>query len=102
VPSPTATPQALIVSPAALSLIGTGPSYALTFGASESGDTGTLTESNTCGGIAAVTPAVANGPAATFTVTGSASGTCSVTVADTHGQTATVAVTITVSGAVVY
>jgi hypothetical protein len=65
--------------------------------ASETGYSGTFTESYTCASIATLTPASASGPAASFMVTPVAAGSCTVTIGDAQHATATVSVTVTTS-----
>jgi hypothetical protein len=80
----------------------TGAQFAQTFTATEVGDSGAISETDTCspggGAIATITPASASGPNATFTVTPQSAGTCTVTVHDAFGQTAPVSVTVTTTG----
>jgi len=92
------TPAALTASPAALALSGAGAVYAQTAQVLEAGYSGVLSETDTCAGVASVTPASGSGPAQIYTVTGVAAGTCSVRVADANAQHATIAVTVTTAG----
>ena len=100
--APTATPTAppttaphvgpLTVTPATLG-IGDGTASA-TFTASDPGDTGAFSESDTCAGIATITPSAASGPTATYTATYVAAGTCTVTISGAGGS-GSVAITST-------
>jgi hypothetical protein len=88
-----------MANPNALAFTNTGAQYALTFMATESGDSGLLTEADTCspsgGVIATIAPPSSAGPNVTFTVTPQSSGTCTITVRDAFGQTAVVSITVT-------
>ena len=66
----------------------------MSFTASESGYSGAFTATNTCSGIATVTPSSASGPSAAFTVTPTANGTCTVTINDASNNSTSVNVTI--------
>jgi len=101
--SPTATPTpppagVLSVNPTALSMNGTGASYAQDLDVQETSYTGAFTESDTCGAVATVTPTSGAGPSTTFTVTPSAGGTCNATFSDTNNQHVSVAITVTTTG----
>ncbi|MGC8485710.1 MAG: hypothetical protein ACP5O6_08775, partial [Candidatus Baltobacteraceae bacterium] len=67
----------------------------------ETGYTGTFTESDTCSTIATVTPSSGTGPSFTFTVTGVNAGTCTATFADTNGQQVTANIGVTTTGVVI-
>lgn len=102
VPGAIATPSGPIgLNTNGLSFIAAGSPNAQAFTASESGYSGTFTESDTChpaaGTIATVAPANANGPSATFTVTPQSAGSCAVTVTDAYGQTSAVTVGVTIT-----
>jgi len=84
---------ALMASPTTLSFV-SGTTTPKTFTATETGYTGTLTASSSCGSIATVSPATATGSPATFTVTPGATGTCSITVRDSLGNTTVVTATV--------
>jgi len=100
-PTPTSTPLTLVASPATVSINGVGAANAQPLTASESAYTGTITESDTCAGIATVSPGSGVGPSLKETVTGVAGGTCVVTFKDATGETATSTVQVTTSGVVI-
>ncbi|HUA09973.1 MAG TPA: hypothetical protein VMA98_11975 [Candidatus Acidoferrales bacterium] len=95
---PPSSPGTLTASPAALAISGTGAGYAQTTQVQETGYTGTLGESNTCSGVATISPSSASGPSATFTVTGSAPGSCTATISGGNSQQVTVTITVTTIG----
>jgi hypothetical protein len=97
--SPSTIPNALTISPATLSLLGVGSSFATSASVVlESSYTGTLNIASTaCAGVATISPATGSGPALALTVTGLAAGTCTATATDTHGQTASLQITVSVS-----
>ncbi len=92
-PVPTPTPM-VVVSPAALTIDtpGFGNDQG-TLTATETGYTGALTETNTCG-MANVSPTSVTGPSGTFTVTAIAQGSCTVTVTDSGGRSGTASISI--------
>ncbi len=100
-PSPSPTPNPMGIAPSTLALTGTGASNAQTLVVTETGYTGSFTESDTCSTIATVTPSSGTGPSFTFTVTGVAAGTCSATFADTNGQHVTANIGVTTTGVVI-
>lgn len=67
------------------------------FLAGESAYTGTITQTNTCAGIAAASPSSGSGPAVVFHVTATAAGSCTITVQDATGQQAFALVVVTTS-----
>ncbi|HEX3466742.1 MAG TPA: hypothetical protein VHT05_01425, partial [Candidatus Elarobacter sp.] len=100
----TATPGAAIVlKPASLSFIATGAANAMPFTAGETGYTGTFSvttpatgTTNSCSGIATVSPAAGSG---SFTVTPVSNGHCIFSVSDgTKSATETIDVTTTTVG----
>lgn len=101
-PSPTPTP-ALLAAPATLNF--TLPNTAASIAVSESGYTGTFSQTNTCnpgsGTIATLSPASASGPSAAFTVTSVNSGLCTVTFTDQNHQSATVTVNVTITQGII-
>jgi hypothetical protein len=84
----------VVVSPAALTIDtpGFGNDQG-TLTATETGYTGALTETNTCG-MANVSPTSVTGPSGTFTVTAIAQGSCTVTVTDSGGRSGTASISI--------
>lgn len=100
---PSGTPSAALdAAPATLTFTTVGASSAQTFAATESAYTGTITETDTCSGLATVAATGGtSGASVTFGVTPSAVGTCTVTVHDSYGQKAAVSISITTSGLVV-
>ncbi len=100
---PTATPTAppagvLSVNPSALGINGLGAASSQNIEVQEIGYTGGFNETDSCAGIATVTPATGSGPSATFTATPSAAGTCTATFTDSNNQHVAVAITVTTTG----
>jgi len=95
---PTSLPGVLTVSPATVSLGGTGATFAQAVSVVETNYAGSFSESNTCTGVATISPSSASGPAATFTVTGSAVGTCAATISAQNSQHVTIDITVTTVG----
>ncbi len=100
-PSPSSPPAPMGIAPSTLALTGTGASNAQTLVVTETGYTGSFTESDTCSTIATVTPSSGTGPSFTFTVTGVAAGTCSATFTDTNGQHVSANIGVTTTGVVI-
>jgi hypothetical protein len=98
---PTQTPDTLVLSPSAISINGAGATYAQTLTVSETAYTGDFSETDTCAGIATISPAGGVGPSLQETLTGVASGSCAVTFLDGHGQKTTANVVVTISSVVV-
>jgi hypothetical protein len=99
-PTPTATPGpgVLFVSPANLSVLGLGASYALAASVDEAGYDFAFTVTQTaCSGVATIGPAAGLGPTLGLTVTGIATGTCTATIQDDHGQQVPLAISVTTS-----
>jgi len=92
-------PGALTVAPASLQFTSIGSTLTVT--ATESGYSGSFASSNSCAGIATITPANASGPTATFTVMSVATGGCSISVTDGNGQQAAVTISVTSSSATI-
>jgi hypothetical protein len=90
-----ATANAPTLSATMLNINGVGAANAASLTASESQYTGTLTESDTCSQIAAVTPHSELGPSLGMTVTGVSAGTCTATVSDANGHSASATVVVT-------
>lgn len=88
----------LSVSPASVSINGTGSTNAQNISVQETGYTGTFSQTNTCATMATITPSGTNGSSASFTVTGNAVGTCSATFGDTNNQKITVNIAVTTTG----
>ncbi|HEX3631591.1 MAG TPA: hypothetical protein VHZ01_03700 [Casimicrobiaceae bacterium] len=84
----------LVVTPSSLSFNGAGSSEQATETVSETGYTGQIAQTNTCSGIATVSPASAAAPA-TFTVTATSAGSCTITYTDSHSDTATSNIVVT-------
>jgi hypothetical protein len=82
--TPTATPTSLTFDTSA----------SQTFSVHEKEYYGTLTESDSCSGIASTSPGSASGPTATFTVTPVTGGSCTVSVSDDQGNSANVGISI--------
>jgi hypothetical protein len=97
-PSPSPSGVTLTASPSALSLDGTGATFAQTAQVQEPGYSGAFAETDTCSGVATVTPNAGTGPSQTYTVTGVTAGTCAIRISDTNAQHATIAVTVTTAG----
>jgi len=103
-PSPTATPTApppgiLSANPTTLSFYSTGASYAQSVLVQQTDFSGTLSETDTCLGIATISPASSASPY-TATVTPVGAGTCTITFSD-GTQTVPVSVTVTTAGVTV-
>jgi len=98
-PTATPTPNALVVSQASLTFTSTGSSATQTVTASEVNFTGTLSETDTCSGVATVSPTSSASPFVA-TVTPVAAGNCTITFSDGI-ITTPVAVSVTTSGIVV-
>jgi len=96
---PPANPP--VPAPNALSFNATGAANKLTSTVTETGYNGTLTESDTCAGIATVAASGATGPSVTYTITPTASGTCGVSVKDASNVSAGIAVVVSTSGVII-
>ena len=98
--SPSSAPTSVLsVSPNPINVTGTGPTSATIVAVQEPGYSGAFTESDTCSGIATITPpSNSNGPSSTFTAEGVAAGTCSASFSDTLGQKASASVVVTTGG----
>jgi hypothetical protein len=99
-PTPTATPSPapLTISPATVSLLGTGSSFAQSASVHEASYTGAFSIAATaCASVATISPSTASGPTVALTITGLAVGTCTATATDTHGQMALLQITVTTS-----
>jgi hypothetical protein len=93
-PHPTATPTPLMMTVSSTTLSFTsGAAQHVTV--TETGYSGALIQTNTCPGIATVTPADAGGPSAIFTVTPVNGGSCSIHFTGSSGVTANVSVGVT-------
>jgi len=99
IPPPPANPP--VAAPNALSFVAVGGGNAQTATVTEAGYNGTLTQNNTCAGIATVNASGANGPSVTYTITPTASGACSVTVTDALNASDTVNVVVSTSGVII-
>jgi len=100
-PTPTPTQPPLVATPTTVAVNGLGAADAQPLTISESAYTGTITESDTCAGIATVLPAGGVGPSLSETVTGVAAGKCVATFKDASGQTATASIVVTTGGVVI-
>ncbi len=97
-PSPGQTPQGPVVTaPSSLTFTAAGSPNAANFGVSETGYSGSWTESDTCSGIATVASSGAN----TYTVTPVAAGSCIITITDAFSQKGTVNISVTTSSGVI-
>ncbi len=95
----SAPPSVLTVSPNPINVTGTGPSSTTSISVQQTGYSGAFTESDTCSGIATISPpSSSNGPTATYTAVGVAAGTCSASFTDTLGQKASTSVVVTTGG----
>jgi len=88
-----------VVTSSSLTFTSIGASAAQTVTVSETGFAGTLSETNTCSGVASVSPTQSTSPY-TATVTPMSAGSCTVTFTDGK-KTAPVAVSVTTTGVVV-
>ena len=93
--STTSSPMPQPISAQTIATSFTAAGQQAAFLAQESQYTGNFTLTNTCGGIATVSPSSGTGPAAAFTITALAAGNCVVTVHDAAANTASVLVTVT-------
>ena len=93
--STTSSPMPQPIGAQTISFSFTASGQAAAFLAQESQYTGNFTISNTCTGVATITPSSGTGPAAAFNVTASAAGNCVVTVHDAAANTASVLITVT-------
>ena len=93
--STTSSPMPEPIGAQTISFSFTAAGQAAAFLAQESQYTGSFTITNTCTGIATITPTSGTGPAAAFNVTASAAGNCVVTVHDAAANTASVLITVT-------
>ncbi len=103
-PAPTATPAAAVVvaSPAALAFVATGAANVQALNVAETAFAGTFAETDTCSGIAQITPAASfPGPSANLTVTALAAGTCAISISDQGAGLVSIPVAVTTSGLVV-
>jgi len=91
----------LIVTPPTTFVDGAGATFAQTFTVSESGYSGTFTETDTCGtgggAIASLSPASGSGPSLIITATGINAGMCVATYQDSFGQTAPATIVVTIT-----
>jgi hypothetical protein len=97
----TSTPLTLVTNPTAVAVNGLGAANAQPLTVSESAYTGAITESDTCAGIATVSPGSGVGPSLSETVTGVAAGNCVATFKDINGETASSTIQVTTSGVVI-
>lgn len=98
-PSPTPPPSALVASPTSLTFLSAGAGAAQTVTVSEVAFGGTLSETDTCSGIATVSPTQSSSPY-TATITPVGGGSCTITFTD-GSQTAPVSVSVTTSGVII-
>jgi hypothetical protein len=95
-PSPTPTPAA--VPQASQSTVTFSSGSAQNVNVTESGYTGTFTESDTCnplsGAIASVAPQSNAHGSATYAITPLSAGVCNVTISDTSGRGTTISVSV--------
>jgi len=99
--STTPTPAPLLATPTTVAVNGLGAAYAQPLALSESAYTGAIAETDTCAGIATVSPGSGVGPTLKETVTGVAAGTCVATFKDGNAQTATATIQVTTGGVVI-
>ncbi len=91
----------VVVDPSALTFTKTGPTNSQNTNVSQSGYSGTFTQTNNCSGIASVSAASNAAGKATYRVTPIAKGTCTVTFTGSPGQSAPLSVSVTPPGNVV-
>jgi hypothetical protein len=91
----------LTAGPNPTDVYGLGASFAQKIAVTETGYTGSFGETNTCSGIATISPSTGTGPTAKFTVTGVAAGNCQATFADTNSQTAIVNINVSTNGIII-
>lgn len=106
-PAPTHTtsssppPGALSANPTEVQISGLGAPDAQPVLIQEMGYTGSLTETNSCGGttpIASFSASSGSGPSWSLVVTGDSTGTCLATIQDANGQSVTITVVVTATG----
>jgi hypothetical protein len=97
-PTPTPTPTPAPVPQASQTSVTFASGSAQNVSITESGYTGTFTESDTCnplsGAIASVAAQSNANGAATYAITPLAAGTCNVTISDTSGRGTTISVSV--------
>ena len=92
----------LVANPTALTFTASGPANDQTFNVSEQSYTGQLVESDSCAGIATITPATTpSGASVNYTVTPLAGGACSISIIDSFKQKAIVSLSVTTTGVIV-
>jgi hypothetical protein len=92
-------PGNVVVDPSALTFTSTGAGAAKNVKVSQSGFTGSFTETNTCTGIATIVPANASGKTE-FKVTPLAKGDCTATFHGGNGETAPLSIDVAPPGTV--
>ncbi len=101
-PSPSpAPPNVLSVNPSAVAVNGTGAASAASILVQETGYSGAFTESDTCSGIATVTPSAGTGPSFTFTAEGVVAGTCTASFTDASAQRVSTTIVVTTNGIII-
>lgn len=101
-PSPSAPPpNVLSVNPSSVAVNGTGAASAASILVQETSYTGAFTESDTCSGIATVTPSAGTGPSFTFTAEGVVAGTCTASFADANAQSVSTTIVVTTNGIII-
>ncbi len=98
--SSASAPGALNASPATVSIASLGASGAQTVRVSESGYTGTFSESSSCGGvtpIASFSATSGSGPSWHLVITGINAGTCVATIGNTNGESLAVPITVSIT-----
>lgn len=101
-PSPSPPPpNVLSVNPSSVAVNGTGAASAASILVQETGYTGAFTESDTCSGIASVTPSAGTGPSFTFTAEGVVAGTCTASFTDASAQRVSTTIVVTTNGIII-
>jgi hypothetical protein len=91
-----------VLSPTSVVLTGVGTTQNVTV--SQTGYTGTLSQTNTCGGttpIATFSASSGSGPSWNLVVTAASGGTCSATFNGGSGQSTNATISVTTSGIII-
>lgn len=97
-----ATVAPLVVTPTSMNFIALGAGTEQTFTATEAGYTGSMSENDTCAGIATVAPAGSiTGASVAYNVTPLAAGSCGIAITDASSQKVNITISVTTSGLVV-
>jgi hypothetical protein len=98
-PSSSPAPGALVVSPSTVTLTILGAAGEQSVSVSQSGYSGSFSESDNCSGVATITNTNMSG-VATYAVEALASGSCTATFTGGGSRTATLGITTAISGSI--